>query len=74
MLLVDSIYLFTDGIVDQFGGTDNKKVKVKLFKEWLSEIATYNSAKQKSELETKFNSWKRDLEQTDDILVIGIKA
>lgn len=72
--IVDSIYLFTDGIVDQFGGTENKKVKVKLFKEWLSEIATYNSAKQKSELESKFNNWKKDIEQTDDVLVIGIKA
>jgi hypothetical protein len=66
--------LFTDGIVDQFGGADNKKVKVKLFKEWLGEIATYNSAKQKIELESKFNGWKKDIEQTDDILVIGIKA
>jgi serine phosphatase RsbU (regulator of sigma subunit) len=71
---VDSIYLFTDGIVDQFGGSDNKKVKVKLFKEWLSEISTYNSARQKSELENKFSNWKKDIEQTDDILVIGIKA
>jgi serine phosphatase RsbU (regulator of sigma subunit) len=71
---VDSIYMFTDGIVDQFGGPDAKKVKIKLFKEWLSEIATYDSLKQKTELETKFNNWKKNAEQTDDILVIGIKA
>ncbi len=72
--LVDSIYLFTDGIVDQFGGSDGKKVKIKLFKEWLSAIATFDSAKQKSELEYKLNDWKKNTEQTDDILVIGIKA
>ena len=71
---VDSIYLFTDGIVDQFGGSDNKKVKMKLFKEWLGEIATFESVKQKSELESKFSNWKKNYEQTDDILVIGIKA
>lgn len=71
---VDSIYMFTDGIVDQFGGPDSKKVKIKLFKEWLSEIATYDSAKQKTELEKKLTDWKKNIEQTDDILVIGIKA
>ncbi len=71
---VDSIYMFTDGIVDQFGGPESKKVKIKLFKEWLSEIAIYDSMKQKTELEKKLTDWKKDLEQTDDILVIGIKA
>ena len=71
---VDSIYLFTDGIVDQFGGAENKKVKIKLFKEWLNEIATFDSAKQKTVLESKFNNWKNNTEQTDDVLVIGIKA
>ncbi len=71
---VDSIYLFTDGIVDQFGGVENKKVKIKLFKEWLSEISTLDSVKQKAELELKLSNWKKNTEQTDDILVIGIKA
>ncbi len=71
---VDSIYLFTDGIVDQFGGPENKKVKIKLFKDWLSDIAKLDSVKQKAELEQKFNKWKGNTEQTDDLLVIGIKA
>lgn len=71
---VDSIYLFTDGIVDQFGGSENKKVKIKLFKDWLNQIATLDSDKQKTELEEKYTSWKGTTEQTDDILVIGIKA
>lgn len=71
---VDSIYLFTDGVVDQFGGPENKKVKMKLFKEWLGGIALLDSVKQKSELEIKFMNWKKDTEQTDDVLVIGIKA
>jgi serine phosphatase RsbU (regulator of sigma subunit) len=71
---IASIYLFTDGIVDQFGGDQGKKVKMKLFKEWLNEIASMDSVKQKEILETKFNKWKGNIEQTDDILVIGIKA
>lgn len=71
---VESIYLFTDGIVDQFGGPDSKKVKIRLFKEWLKEIASYDSGRQKTELERKLNNWKQNVSQTDDILVIGIKA
>jgi serine phosphatase RsbU (regulator of sigma subunit)/Tfp pilus assembly protein PilF len=71
---IASIYLFTDGIVDQFGGDQGKKVKMKLFKEWLNEIAVLDSVKQKEDLEKKFNNWKKNVEQTDDILVVGIKA
>ena len=71
---IAGIYLFTDGIVDQFGGEQGKKVKMKLFKEWLNEISGMDSAGQKEDLETKFNKWKGNSEQTDDILVIGIKA
>ncbi|MBP7808766.1 MAG: tetratricopeptide repeat protein [Bacteroidia bacterium] len=72
--IIESIYLFTDGVVDQFGGPENKKVKIKLYKEWLNEIAKFDSAKQKAELELKFSNWKKSTEQTDDVLVIGIKA
>ena len=71
---IQSIYLYTDGITDQFGGDQNKKIKLKVFKEWLIEIAGFNSAKQKQELNDKFNKWKQSNEQTDDVLVIGIKA
>ncbi len=71
---LDSIYLFTDGIVDQFGGTDGKKLKLKLFRQWLNEISMLNSLEQKTELETRLNNWMKNHEQIDDILVIGIKA
>jgi serine phosphatase RsbU (regulator of sigma subunit) len=71
---IASIYLFTDGIIDQFGGEQGKKVKMRLFKEWLNDIASLDSVKQKEELERRFNKWKGDTEQTDDILVVGIKA
>ncbi|HWY11194.1 MAG TPA: SpoIIE family protein phosphatase, partial [Bacteroidia bacterium] len=71
---VESIYLFTDGIVDQFGGENGKKIKIKLFKEWLKDIAGSDSRTQKTKLEKKFTDWKMNHTQTDDILVIGIKA
>lgn len=71
---IESIYLFTDGITDQFGGESNKKIKLKGFKEWLVEIAELDSASQKQKLEQKFDQWKQNTEQTDDVLVIGIKA
>lgn len=71
---LQSIYLFTDGIVDQFGGADGKKLKLKLFRQWLSEISGMNSNDQKKNLENKLQNWMGKHEQIDDILVIGIKA
>jgi serine phosphatase RsbU (regulator of sigma subunit) len=67
----DSLYLFTDGIIDQFGGPKGKKVKLKTFKSWLQEVDISNGGK--ATLETQFNNWIHDTEQVDDILVIGIK-
>jgi serine phosphatase RsbU (regulator of sigma subunit) len=67
----DSIYLFTDGVVDQFGGEKGKKVKLKTFKTWLLEMDVTSGGKQK--LESNFNNWKQEAEQVDDVLVIGIK-
>lgn len=71
---LDSIYLFTDGIVDQFGGHDGKKLKLKLFRQWLNEISMLNSHQQKSELEKRLAEWMKSSDQIDDILIIGIKA
>lgn len=71
---LQSIYLFTDGIVDQFGGTEGKKLKLKLFRQWLVEISGMNSIEQKHNLENKLINWMGKHEQIDDILVIGIKA
>lgn len=70
----DGIYLFTDGIVDQFGGTDGKKVKMKTFKSWLLDISSLEDVSaRKVKLEAYLNDWKKTNEQVDDVLVIGIK-
>lgn len=69
----DMVYMFTDGYVDQFGGPDSKKIMKKRFKELLLRFHTLPLEMQKNKLEEFLNDWKGDLEQTDDILVFGIK-
>ncbi|MEO6305427.1 MAG: tetratricopeptide repeat protein [Bacteroidia bacterium] len=69
----DIIYLFSDGIADQFGGPKGKKFKYKKLKEILLANITRSMDEQQLELETTFNKWKGDLEQIDDVCVIGMK-
>jgi serine phosphatase RsbU (regulator of sigma subunit) len=68
-----TLYLYTDGYADQFGGPKGKKFKYKQ----LNELLAKNSEKalyEQSELLSKcFNDWKGNLEQVDDVCVIGIK-
>jgi serine phosphatase RsbU (regulator of sigma subunit) len=69
----DVIYIFSDGFADQFGGPEDRKFRYKPFKELLVKIHKQNMAKQKTILAKKFHRWKGDLEQIDDILIIGFK-
>lgn len=69
----DNIYVFTDGFADQFGGEKGKKYKYKALKDILIEYAVYEPEVQKQKLEQAFNTWKGDLEQVDDVLLIGVK-
>ncbi|TAG52094.1 MAG: hypothetical protein EAZ27_12770 [Cytophagales bacterium] len=71
--LGDTIYLTTDGYADQFGGTENRKLMTKKFKEILVEIQTLSMNDQKNHLNDFFKEWKRNTHQLDDILVIGIR-
>lgn len=68
-----TIYLFTDGYADQFGGQNGKKFKYKQFKDSILAIHDRPMAEQKEHLETTFESWKGELEQVDDVCVIGIR-
>jgi len=70
----DCVYLFTDGFIDQFGGEKQKKLNKTNFKELLLTINEMAMDEQEAFLEYSFNNWKQDLEQTDDVLVIGIRA
>jgi serine phosphatase RsbU (regulator of sigma subunit) len=69
----DLIYVFTDGYVDQFGGPDGKKYKHKQFGELLISHHHKLISEQKEILIESFNAWKGNLEQVDDVCVIGIK-
>lgn len=69
----DGVYLFTDGFIDQFGGEKNKKLNKSNFKDLLRTINDMSMEEQEAFLEYSFNNWKQDNDQTDDVLVIGIK-
>jgi len=69
----DVIYIFTDGIVDQFGGDNNKKFTSKRFSELISEIHHLPLSEQLNIIQKTFSQWKGTQEQTDDVLVIGIR-
>jgi len=68
----DCIYLFSDGYPDQFGGPKGKKFKYRPFKELLISISDKPMKEQKDILDRTIEEWKGDLEQIDDILVIGV--
>ncbi|HXB12944.1 MAG TPA: SpoIIE family protein phosphatase, partial [Bacteroidia bacterium] len=70
----DTLYLFTDGYADQFGGDKGKKFKYKQFQEKLLAISNQPLAEQKNILEKALEDWKGNLEQVDDVLVIGIRV
>ena len=69
----DTVYLFSDGFIDQFGGERERKFKSYRFKELLTSIQSEPLTRQQELLEEAFLSWKGRLEQVDDILVIGIR-
>jgi len=69
----DIIYIFSDGYADQFGGENGKKFKIKAFKNLLLGIQDKSMDDQKEFIDDHFKSWKGDLEQLDDVCVIGVK-
>jgi serine phosphatase RsbU (regulator of sigma subunit) len=68
----DSLFIFTDGYADQFGGDDGKKFMSKNLKELLVSISELSSKEQEEKISTAFTDWKKSYEQVDDVLIIGI--
>ncbi len=69
----DVIYMFTDGYKDQFGSKENKKFMANRFERLLFEVYKLPFSEQKHQLAKKFEEWKGDYPQIDDILVVGFK-
>jgi phosphoserine phosphatase RsbU/P len=69
----DMFYMFSDGYIDQFGGPSSKRFMIKKLKEVLSGIHHLPLEEQKARLLAEILHWRGDLEQTDDILVLGIR-
>jgi serine phosphatase RsbU (regulator of sigma subunit) len=69
----DLIYALTDGYADQFGGQKGKKFKYKQLKDLLLANCSLPLEQQKNIFEKTINDWKGNMEQVDDILLIGVK-
>ncbi len=69
----DIIYIYTDGYADQFGGEEGRKFKLKPMKELLIAINEKTMEEQKSILNSTIDAWRGDIDQVDDILIIGRK-
>ena len=68
----DFICLFSDGFADQFGGEKGEKFKYIPFKNLLLSAYQQPYLNQKELVETAFNDWKGELDQIDDVCVMGI--
>jgi serine phosphatase RsbU (regulator of sigma subunit) len=69
----DTVYLFTDGYVDQFGGNSGKKFKYRPFRNLLLNICSYSMEVQKELLLKNFTDWKGNHPQLDDITLFGFR-
>jgi len=70
----DSVYLFSDGYPDQFGGPMGKKLKILRLKNLVDEIKVLPMDQQFSVVSDFFDEWKGDLEQVDDVLFMGVQV
>lgn len=70
----DTLYLFSDGFADQFGGEKGKKFKTGAMKKMFVEIQNFSLEEQKSKIDETFRSWKGDLEQVDDVCILGVRV
>lgn len=69
----DALYLFSDGYYDQFGGPKGKKFKFKQLQELLLANAHKPMAEQMVLLNSSFENWMGNLEQIDDVCIVGVK-
>jgi len=68
-----TLYMFSDGFQDQFGGNRNQKYMSPRFLDFLAKIQDQPFEEHQNLLELEYNNWKGDSKQIDDVLVIGIR-
>jgi tetratricopeptide (TPR) repeat protein len=73
LLKGDIVYTLTDGFQDQFGGPKGKKFMIKKMREYLLSISHLPMQEQYQKIDTVFTDWKGDLEQIDDVCIIGVR-
>jgi len=69
----DTLYLFSDGYYSQFRHTNMETIKIKRFRELLQQLHLLDFDEQKNKLHEFLHVWKGDVQQTDDVLVVGFK-
>jgi serine phosphatase RsbU (regulator of sigma subunit) len=69
----DTVYLFSDGYADQFGGPGGEKFKYAKLKEKMSEMNSFSMNQQLREWDKSILNWRGELEQVDDICIFGVK-
>lgn len=69
----DSLFMFSDGFADQFGGSEGKKLMTKKFKEILYSIQPLSMEEQRQHLDSFFMEWLGNEEQIDDVMIIGVR-
>jgi ligand-binding sensor domain-containing protein/serine phosphatase RsbU (regulator of sigma subunit) len=70
----DTIYLFSDGLPDQFGGADGKKLKIARLKRLVEQVSKLPMNEQKEAISKFYFEWKGSYDQVDDILLMGVKV
>jgi serine phosphatase RsbU (regulator of sigma subunit) len=69
----DTMYLFSDGLPDQFGGIDGKKMKIARLKKLIEDVTSLPMEGQKEVITKFYDEWKGDYDQVDDVLLIGVR-
>lgn len=70
----DTVYMFSDGLPDQFGGADGKKMKIARLKKLIEEVSKLPMSEQKEIISNFYFDWRGDFDQVDDILLMGVKV
>jgi serine phosphatase RsbU (regulator of sigma subunit)/streptogramin lyase len=70
----DTVYLFSDGLPDQFGGPNGKKMKIARLKRMIEQISKLPMEEQKKAMAKFYFDWKGSYDQVDDVLLMGVKV